>query len=166
MPGHAFDVVLLKEADYEKLYKEAFKKPTYSRTFTQKMHEAEFKRLDRGLRRALAARWEEDCCGNKDYAIMDEGETGSAWHHCGAIYSNRICCPAYVKAIMKVIAPLPHAALWTYHTACETWHDDAPLPEFGEFFIRGGRLYAMRDGNDYAKVFGGSEMKQSRKQRP
>ena len=149
-----FEVVILRERQYRPLYDESFQKPTYTATLTEQMHRAEFERLDRGLRRALKANWEEDHCGNKDFAMMDEGEAFQGWHHCGAIYSNRICCPEYVEAIMEVIAPLPHAALWTYHTACEAWRDDAPLPDFGEFFIRGGKLYAPKDKNDYAKVFG------------
>lgn len=149
-----FEVVILRESQYRPLYEEAFQKPSYTATFTEEMHRAEFERLDRGLRRALTAKWEEDCCGEKDFAMMDEGEAFQGWHHCGGIYSNHICCPEYVETIVDVIAPLPHAALWTYHTACETWRDDAPLPEFGEFFIRGGKLYAPKDKNDYKKVFG------------
>jgi hypothetical protein len=148
------EIVILKEKEYRKLYERSFQKPAYSKAFTEKLHRAEFEKLDRGLRKALAAKWKEDCCGNKDFAMMDEGEGFGAWHHCGGIYSNRICCPQYVEVIASVLATLPHAALWTYHTACETWCDDAPLPAFGEFFIRGGKLYAPKDENDYAKVFG------------
>jgi hypothetical protein len=47
---------------------------------------------------------------------MDDKEAFGGWHHCGEIYSTRICCPEYVEA---VIASLPHASLWTYHTTCE-----------------------------------------------
>ena len=149
-----FKVVILKEREYRKLYEESHRKPKYTAKFTERMHRTEFDRLDRALRKALTGKWEEDCCGDKDFAIMDEGEGFGTWQHCGAIYSNRICGPEYVEAILKVMAPLPHAALWTYHTACETWRDDAPLPAFGEFFLRGGTLYAPKDENDYAKVFG------------
>ena len=46
-----------------KLYEESFKKPAYTKTFTEKMHRAEFDKLDRDLRKALTARWDEDSCG-------------------------------------------------------------------------------------------------------
>jgi len=149
--------VILPEKKYRKLYNESFAKPAYTKTFTEKLHRAEFDKLDRGLRKALTAKWEEDCCGEKDFAMMDEGEAFGGWHHCGGIYSSRICCPKYVETIAAVLEQLPHVALWTYHTACEVWHEDAPLPAFGEFFIRGGKLYAPKDENDYARVFGGQK---------
>ena len=149
-----FEVVILRGAEYRKLYKQAFEQPEYTTSFSEKQHRAEFNRLDSGLRRALSAKWEEDFCGERDFAIMDEGEAFGAWHHCGGIYSSRICCPEYVDAIVGVLARLPHSPLWTYHTACETQHEDSPLPTHGEFFIRDGKLYAPKDDNDYAKVFG------------
>ena len=150
-----FETVILPENDYRKLYEESFAKPGYTSTFTEAMHREEFDRLDRGLRKALTARWDEDSFGGKDFAMMDEGEAFGGWHHCGGIYSTRICCPEYVETIMSVLASLPHASLWTYHTACETWQDDTPLPVHGEFFVRGEKLYAPKDENDYARVFGG-----------
>ncbi len=148
------EIVVLPEKEYWKLYEPCFNSPRYSKGFTKKMHRAEFDKLHRGLHRALSARWKEDPCGEADFAIMDEGEAFGGWHHCGGIYSTRICCPEYVETIMSVLTPLAHAAIWTYHTACEVWQDDSPLPAFGEFFIRGGKLYAMKDENDYARVFG------------
>jgi hypothetical protein len=149
-----FEIVILREKEYWKLYKPSFNKPRYGKAFTKKMHRAEFDKLDRGLHRALGARWEEDCCGEKDFAIMDECEAFGGWHHCGGIYSARICRPEYVEVLLGVLARLAHSALWTYHTVCEVWEDDSPLPAFGEFFIRNGKLYAPKDENDYAKVFG------------
>jgi hypothetical protein len=59
-----------------------------------------------------------------------------------------------VESILNVLALLSHSALWTYHTACETWQDDTPLPVHGEFFVRGGKVYAPIDENPYAEVFG------------
>lgn len=150
-----FEVVILNESEYRPLYEEAFRKATYTTAFTEQMHRAEFGELNRGLRRELTAKWEEDSCGKKDFAMMDAREGFQGWHHCGAIYSSRICCPEYVEKIMAVMAPLPHVELWTYHTACETWLDDSPLPASGEFFIRDGKLYAPKDKNDYGWVFAG-----------
>src|SRR5579859_6600468 len=150
-----FETVILREKEYRKLYEESFCKPAYTTIFTQQTHRSEFDSLNRHLRDALRAKWEEDWCGRKDFAIMDDKEAFGGWHHCGGIYSTRICCPEYVEAILSVIAPLPHALLWTYHTSCETWQDDSPLPVHGEFFVRGGKIYAPKDENDYAKVFGG-----------
>jgi len=150
-----FEVVILKERDYRPLYEESFKRPEYTDAFTEPMHRAEFGQFDRGLRKALTARWEEDYCGHKDFAMMDEGEAFGGWHHCGGIYSTRICCAEYVQTIIAVLAQLPHAALWRYHTACETRHDDTPLPVPGEFFVHGGNVFAPKDENDYASVFAG-----------
>jgi len=150
-----FETVILREKAYRKLYEEAFASPAYTEVFTEPMHRAEFDALNSGLRESLKRAWEEDFCGNKDFAIMDDKEAFGGWHHCGGIYSTRICCPEYVEAITAVIASLPHASLWTYHTACETWQDDTPLPVHGEFFVRDGKLYAPKDDNDYAQVFGG-----------
>lgn len=164
MPGmRPIKFVILGEKEYQKLYNESFKKPRYTRTFTEAMHRAEFDELDARIRKALSGKWKEDACGNKDFAMMDEGEGFGSWHHCGAIYSNRICCPAYVEKILAAIVPLCHAALWTYHTACEAWRDDAPLPAFGEFFVRNGKVYAPKDENDYAKVFGRKQHQSTRR---
>jgi hypothetical protein len=146
--------VILPEKKYRKLYEEAFKTPTYTGDFTKEMHRAEFDQLDRQLRMVLSARWDESAFGDKDFAMMDEGEAFGGWHHCGGIYSPHICCPEYVEMIMSVLTSLPHASLWTYHTACETWQEDSPLDDFGEFFIRDGTLCAPKDLNDYARVFG------------
>jgi len=106
MSKGSFEIVILREKEYWKLYKPSFNKPRYSKVFTKKMHRAEFDKLDRGLHRALGARWEEDCCGEKDFAIMDEGEAFGGWHHCGGIYSARICCPEYVEVLLGVLARL------------------------------------------------------------
>ena len=155
MPKNApIEFVILPEAKYERLYMPSFERPPYTKDLTEAMHRSEFKRLDAALRKALSARWEESAFGDKDSAIMDDSEAFGGWHHCGGIYSPRICCPGYVETVLAVLSALPHAALWTYHTACETWQDDSPLPVHGEFFIRGGTFYAPQDENDYAAVFG------------
>jgi hypothetical protein len=88
--------------------------------------------------------------------MMDEIEAFQGWHHCGGIYSNRICCPEYVETIVSVIAKLPHARSWAYHTAVEVgWREEAPvLPQLGQFFIRDGTMYAPKDKNDYVAAFG------------
>ena len=41
-------------------------------------------------------------------------------------------------------------------TAVEvSWNEDEPLlPDLGQFFIRDGTLFAPKDKNDYAAVFG------------
>jgi hypothetical protein len=150
-----FETVILREKAYRELYEEAFASPAYTKDFTEARHRAEFDALNSGLRESLKKAWEEDYCGNKDFAIMDDKEAFGGWHHCGGIYSTRICCPEYIEAITAVIASLAHASLWTYHTTCETWQDDTPLPVHGEFFVRDGKLYAPKDDNDYARVFGG-----------
>ena len=149
-----FETVILREKAYRKLYEGSFAKPAYTKDFTETMHRAEFDKLTRGLRKSLTRKWKEDFCGAKDFAIMDDKEAFGGWHHCGGIYSTRICCPEYVETVVPVLALLPHASLWTYHTTCETWQDDTPLPVHGEFFIRDGKLYAPKDENDYAGVFG------------
>jgi hypothetical protein len=64
------EFVFLEEEHYYRLYKEAFRKPNYTGTFTEEMHRAEFARLGAELRKSLSARWEEDHFGNKDFAIM------------------------------------------------------------------------------------------------
>jgi len=157
--------VILPEKEYQRVYNKSFKKPRYTKTFTEAMHRAEFDKLGARLRKAFKEKWKEDACGEKDFAMMDEGEGFGSWHHCGGIYSNRICCPAYVEKIVAAIAPLRHAPLWTYHTACETWRDDAPLPAFGEFFVRDRTVYAPKDENDYAKVFGRKRLQSTRRMR-
>jgi hypothetical protein len=151
------ELVILKEKEYRKIYNESFQKPAYSKAFTGKMHRAEFDKLDRELRKALSAHWEEDPSGclDKDFAMMHEREAFGAWHHCGAIHTNRICSAKYVQTISDVMARLPHSSLWTYHTSCELkWREEEPLLDDGEFFVRNGKLYVPKDGNDYAKILG------------
>ena len=151
-----FEIEIVSKRKFEALYGPTFKFPKYTSKFTAEMHRAEFERFDRELHKRLGAKWTEDSCGKADFAMMDEIEAFQGWHHCGGIYSNRICRPEYVETIIRVIAKLPHAKLWAYHTAVEvSWQEDDPiLPQFGEFFIRNKTLYATKDGNDYAAVFG------------
>ena len=53
--------VILEEKEYQRLYNESFKKPRYTKTFTEAIHRAEFDKLDARLRRALKAKWKEEC---------------------------------------------------------------------------------------------------------
>jgi len=76
---------------------------------------------------------------------------GGTWHHCGGIYSARICCPEYVQTVIQVISSLPSKELWTYQTACES--SETGGIEFGQFFIRDGKMYVPDDGNNYAGCF-------------
>ena len=151
-----FKIEIVGKRKFEALYTPTFKFPTYTSKFTQEMHRAEFERLDRELHKQLGAQWTEDSCGDADFAMMDEIEAFQGWHHCGGIYSNRICCPEYVETIIGVIAKLPHAKFWAYHTAVEvSWNENEPLlPDLGQFFIRDRTLFAPKDKNDYAAVFG------------
>jgi hypothetical protein len=152
-----YQLIILGKESYDALYKEAFAKPAYTPEFTLTMHQAEFDELDRELKKSLSAHWEEDPSGclEKDFAMMHKGEAFGAWHHCGAIHTNRICNPRYVQAVSDVMACLPHSLFWTYHTSCEMkWKEEEPVLEDGEFFVRNGKLYAPKDGNDYAKIFG------------
>jgi hypothetical protein len=150
--SRSLELVILDEPEYRALYDRSFEKPTYSAEFTEESHRAEFAQLDRAIRSAISSRWTISEFGgmDKDCAIMDN-EAAGAWHHCGGIYRNRICCREYVEALLSAIADMPHADLWTYHTSCEmSWKERRPLIGDGEFFVRGGKLFAPRDGNDYA----------------
>jgi|ERR1051325_8158760 hypothetical protein len=156
MPSEvSFEIVILDPDDFQSEYKRAFEEVAYTANFTKEMHQAEFKQFHRVLREALSRYWEEDACGQKDFAIMDTGEWSGTWHHCGGIYSNRICCARYITTILEVIGTLPHAALWTYHTACElSMTEDEPLFD-GDFFIRGGKMFVLPplEDEDYDKIF-------------
>jgi hypothetical protein len=150
--GRGFEIVVLNEDDYQNERQKAFEKVSFSDAFTKEMLSSEFEQFDTKLRQALSRQWKEDPFMEGDFAIMDTEEWSGTWHHCGAIYSGRVCCPEYVETILNAIRSLPHAALWTYHTACECVDDGAEF--VGEFFVRAGKLYVPEDGNDYAKVFG------------
>lgn len=103
------------------------------------------------MRTALSAHWQEDCFGDADFALGDDWN--ASFHHCGGIYSDRIMCPLYVQTIASVLAEIPHAKRWTFHTAVEPQNADRSC---GEFFIRDDILYARSgDSIDYDDVFGG-----------
>jgi hypothetical protein len=155
-PKWKFEIVVLQGAEFLKQYKRAWNKVIYTKSFTKAMHQAEFYRFDDALRKALSRYWEEDCCGQKDFAIMHKGEWSGKWHHCGGIYSNRICCGRYVSTIINVVRGLPHGPLWTYHTAVEN-ADDEPVLDGTEFFVRDSRLFILPplDGESYERIFHG-----------
>lgn len=146
-----FEVAFLSKDDYAEAYKLAFAPVRFSRTLTKPMLEDEFGQFNSILTQALRAQgWTDAAVDPHDFELSDEWQ--GTWHHCGGIYSHRIHCPAYVEVLLKTIKRLPHAALWTYHTACES--EDAAGPfSCGEFFVRDGRMYVACDGNDYAAAF-------------
>lgn len=155
-----FKIEILGKRQWETLYEQTFKVPKYTSKFTEQMHYAEFQRLDRELHKRLGAKWKEGSpYDDGDFMMMDKVEAFQGWHHCGGIYSNRICCPQYVETIVGVIEKLPHARLWAYHTAVEVGlyvdqEERALVNDTGQFFIRGGTLYTPKDKNDYVGVFG------------
>ena len=145
------NIVILDEEEFEREYHKAFEPIEFSDDLTEEQLAAEFEDLDKKLRDALSAHWEEDFCGEADFAIS--GCFQGTWHHCGGIYSGKICCPEYVKIISQTLLEQPHGDLWTYHTVCEVFDDDDDDAPFGEFFIRNGVLYAPDDENEYKKYF-------------
>ena len=152
----SFEIVILGKDDYQKEYNKAFARVEYTSTLTKQMHEAEFDQFDDSLRNALSKNWRNDPGGEQhDFEVMDDWN--GTWHHCGGIYSACICCPEYVQTVIQVIAALPHAELWTYHTACESL--EAGGIESGEFFIRNGKMYVPDDGTNYAERFGAATAK-------
>lgn len=162
MPS-SFEIVILGEDDYHEEYNKAFANGEYTSSLTKEMQEAEFDQFDDSLRNALLKYWKDDPRGKQhDFEVMDDWN--GTWHHCGGIYSARICCPEYIETIIQVISALSHAELWTYHTACESL--EARGIESGEFFIRNGKMYVPDDGNNYAAYFGAATSKTAHRTSP
>lgn len=69
------------------------------------------------IRSCLSERWIEDCCGEADFAVGDGW--GLVWQQCGGIYSERICCPQYINAIIKALEMSKYKDKWIYHTVYE-----------------------------------------------
>ncbi len=139
-------ITLLRKSDYRKLYDTSFVKPA---DVTVKALEREWEELRDKLRTTLGVRWEESCFGDADFAISDDWS--EAFHHCGSINSERILCPFYADTIASALATMRHHARWTFHTVIEL--NGEVLPS-GEFFIRGGMLYAPKGTKfDYQQAF-------------
>jgi hypothetical protein len=147
-----FEIVVLPEEEYRQEYEKAFAIDNLAEETPDEKIEEELEILEQGLRRVLSGRWEEDCIGEADYSVSDDW-TGNR-HHAVAIHSARILCRGYVESVLKVLGSIPEGPLWTWHTTIDAWHDDQPVIERGEFFLRGRTLYAPEDGNDYEMVFG------------
>lgn len=143
---------LLSESEYDELYSRAFLEPTFDESLSKVDLEREYDCVHSAIRAALSARWEEDYCGEKDFAISDEWS--GARHHCGGIYSDRIIGPDYPEAIVSALSAVPNGNLWTYHTAVEPQEGRFEFL-WGGFFIQNGVLYASADDReyDYEEIF-------------
>ncbi len=145
-------IKLMPEIELEALYSQAFKEPAFTVDFTKEDLEREFDLVHHTIKTALSARWEEDSCGEKDFAISDEW--CEARHHCGGIYSDAIIGADYPEVISDALKSIPNGHLWTYHTAVEPQRGTHEF-KWGRFFIRDGILYASADDHeyDYKQVF-------------
>jgi hypothetical protein len=128
------------------MYSQAFIEPIFSDAFTKQDLEREFDLVHEAVKKALLEQWEEDSCGEKDFAVSDEW--CGARHHCGGIYSEQIIGPDYPELIAAALLSVPNGNLWTYHTAVEP--QEGPFEfQWGSFFIRDGIVYASADDKEY-----------------
>lgn len=158
MPERNYELVVLGKDEYHQVYGIAF---THPESPPKEELAAEYESFDKALRETLSQNWEIDPIGGNrhDFAISDEWQ--ESFHHCGGIYSKRICCLEYVQAIINVISGLPHSHQWTYHTAVECLDGGISA---GEFFIRDGKMYVPDDGNNYLQYFSSSETRVTKRE--
>ena len=136
--------VHLPEAEFAATYG----KLTQAIAFGTEISEADFATawltFDRQLRQALAQEWDPR---QPDYAVTDARDP--CWHHCLALYSDRICRPRFLEVLLAVLNAQPQAAKWVFHCSCEPVADQSRKMPVGEFFIHDGTIYVPEDGNDY-----------------
>jgi hypothetical protein len=143
---------LLPASEYDEVYSGALDQPQFNSSFTKADLKEEFDRVHSAIRAALSARWEEDSCGEKDFAIADEWS--GARHHSGGIYSDRIIGPEYPEVVASALLSIPNGQFWSYHTAVEPQQGRFEF-QWGDFFIRDGVLYASAEDEkyDYESIF-------------
>ncbi|MBS1372342.1 MAG: hypothetical protein HPZ91_20560 [Lentisphaeria bacterium] len=144
-PAGRGDVVILDAAAYREFTARSNRRPEFTPGFTPEMLLAEFEQLESALKEELSG-------------LRGRYEIGDDWmenfFHCGGVYSNSLVSPAYVNAVKRAIARLPHAREWYYHTVCELDETAPAADSDAEFYIHDGKVYAPDDGNDYVRLLG------------
>jgi hypothetical protein len=133
--------VLLDGDEFDARYHEAFAKPQFSPAWTEEHLALEFGHFNRLVERALSNRWITYDYHHRDrshdFVIGDEWQ--DCFHHCSGIYSSRIATQRYLRVLASVMATLPHADSWVYHTAIEV--SDFDYESQRGCFLKSGKAY-------------------------
>jgi ankyrin repeat protein len=106
----------LTQAEFENIY-ETDADFTATEEFSEDDFYEEWEFIQTTVRDLLLQFWVEDCCGEQDFALMED--YNYCFHKAGGIYSKRIASKEFIQILIFAVEQSQHKNKWLYHFCCE-----------------------------------------------